>query len=291
LSEAISPARLAFSPKARDIGLVVLTVVAIVLAVLAVKFAGDGPSTPGGAVTVVTSPSASVSPSESPTTAAPSATPTESPNPVTLDRAKAVLATKSSVVISVLGDSTGDDKGEWVDLWAKKLGDSRRVTVHRWDPETNDWRDGAATYGSDGPRVTIWNASVADAKAGSPADGLEAMTPDKADLVLYSFGHDDSASAIAKGLTTTAAAVDKRWTDIPSVVILPNPVANQKRDAQNRTIAAVSRWAKESGTPTIDVAKAFRDSSEEIPTLTKDNGEPSAMGSELWADTVLAALR
>jgi len=272
--------RLHLGSRARDIGLVVLAVIALVLAVLAVKYARHGPGTTAGAVAVISSPSAS-----------PSATPTATTKAVTLARAKSVLAKKSPVVISVLGDSTGDEEGEWVDLWANKLGDSRQVTVHRWDPDTNDWLQGPATYGTHGPRVTIWNGSQPGAKASSPATELKAMTPGKADMVIYSFGHDDTAGTITKGLTATADAVAKRWAGIPTVVIRQNPESNQHRAAQDRTLAAVSRWAKQSRTPTIDVTKAFHQSSEDVASLTKDDGNPNAIGSQLWADAVAAALR
>ncbi len=70
--------------------------------------------------------------------------------------------TKSRRVL-VVGDSSGDERGEWVDLWAQDLAINRKVTYRQWDSvdgftATPKVYGTSKLYGSDKP-MEIWNLS------------------------------------------------------------------------------------------------------------------------------------
>lgn len=45
---------------------------------------------------------------------------------------RAAIASDKPMTISVLGDSTGNDAGEWVDLWSQHLAEDATVTLRTW---------------------------------------------------------------------------------------------------------------------------------------------------------------
>lgn len=203
--------------------------------------------------------------------------------------ARSVFAQRSPVTISVLGDSTGNDIGEWVDLWARHLAGSHVVVLHQWDSVSEAWKPQPITYGNTGPRLTIWNGSQPGAAASYPAYRLGRMQPERPDLVLYSFAHNDTAATVVDGLVATIDAVDRRWgSEIRSVVILQNPGLNAHGPVQDSTLAALKRWADDSHQPTIDVTSEFR-KSRDLSAL-QDDAHPNAAGSQLWEETVAKAL-
>jgi len=207
-----------------------------------------------------------------------------------MGHARSVFAQRSPVTISVLGDSTGNDAGEWVDLWARHLGGSHIVVLHQWDSVRGAWTPQPITYGNAGPRLTIWNGSQPGANARYPVDKLSRLQPERPDLVIYSFAHNDTAETVVGGLVSTIDAVDKRWTSsILRVVILQNPGLHQHGRIQGSTLAALTRWADDSHQPTIDVTSAFRNS-RDLPALMQNDAHPNAAGSQLWEATVAAAL-
>jgi len=227
-----------------------------------------------------------------PSPAAAAVTPTEAPvqPPATLDQIKALIATGAPLVVSVLGDSTGNDSGEWVDLWAKGLGSSRQVTLHQWDSKTEDWNPEPISYGSNGPELAIWNGSQPGARATYPLDKFDRIQPVKPDVVIYSFGHNGTEDTIVGELGQTMARGTTQWAvQIPSVVILQNPGQNEHAPIQDATLVALTTWAGQAGEPLIDVASAFR-AAPDFEYLMKDDAHPNWHGAEVWAGVVSAAL-
>jgi lysophospholipase L1-like esterase len=208
-----------------------------------------------------------------------------------LQQARAVLSRTTPAVVSVLGDSTGNDPGEWVDLWAADLGATRRVTLHQWDTGTKDWKPAVVRYGTAGQQLTIWNGSQNRAQAADPIMRLARFQPERPDLVLYSFGHNNNADTIVDGLQATIDADDEHWNArLVRVVILQNPSRQRPGEGQQRTLRAVDAWATRTGQPTIDVTAAFRASSTDLPALLMDDLHPNAAGSRVWAGAVADAL-
>lgn len=169
---------------------------------------------------------------------------------------------------------------------------SRSVRLHSWLPDSESWSSKVVAFGSsDQPEVSIWNCSQPDAEANYPAGRVDDVQPEKPDLVLYSFGHDDSAGAVSDHLSSTIAAVQKHWTsDVAGVVILQNPGRWAHREAQSETLSALAVWAAVSDQLTIDVATAFRESPRPLAALMRDDTNPNAAGSPLWEETVATAL-
>lgn len=225
------------------------------------------------------------------TTVTPAAPPpAEAPAPASLDPARAVLASGQPVVISVLGDSTGNDGDEWVVRWAEKLGENHKVTVHMWDAVRQDWKQDVRTFGRSGVEVTIWNASQPGETADYPADKIDRVQPEQPGLVLYNFGHNDQAGSIGPHTGQTMDAVAAHWSaQIPSAVILQNPARGDRAVTQDATLAALPGWSAQRGAPAIDVTSAFR-SAGDLAALLVDELHPNPAGSQLWADTVHAAL-
>jgi hypothetical protein len=254
-----------------------------------------GSATPNTSETATAEATATATPTASPTSSSsdsPTPSPSSSTAPASLAEARSVLARSSDVTVSVLGDGTGDSPTDWVTRWARALGVSRSVRLHRWLPDSRTWSSDVVTFGSPGqPQVSIWNCSQPYAKADFPADRIGNVQPEKPDLVLYSFGHSDSADSVTDHLSSTIAAVRTKWgTDIAGVVILQNPGRWSLRKDQDRTLSALRTWAAASEQPTIDVAKAFVDSPSPSSELMRDDTYPSASGSLLWEQTVAKAL-
>lgn len=224
------------------------------------------------------------------------ATPTAAPVPVGFDLAsiKGALATNPALTISVLGDSTGNSTGEWVDLWGKHLSETATVTIHLWDQDKEQWRGQPTVYpGATGRTIEIWNGSQPGSSADYPATRLTVMQPNKPDFVILSFGHNGQAKGVASQFQTTQDAVAAKWGGkLPIVAVIQN-AAGQPRAAQTDANQVVVReWASVNGIPTIDVRAAF-DKLPDLQANLVDDGlgvHPNPAGQQVWADTVIAAL-
>ncbi len=205
-------------------------------------------------------------------------------------KVRAVMSGPGPVVVSVLGDSTGNEVGEWVDLWARSLGATRQVVLHQWDDTNGGWLPRPRVYGRHGPSVTIWNGSRSGAQAGYAQARLAQLQPARPDLVLYSFGHNHSPGKIVAPMRALLSAVDSRWPGTPaSAVILQNPQLGATAAVQAQVVAELAGWAARAGLPTIDVYGAFGAHADE-EGLFKDYRHPSAAGSAVWAAVVAEAI-
>ena len=204
---------------------------------------------------------------------------------------RGIVRTSDPLRISVLGDSTGNDPNEWVATWAEHLGETHRVTMHRWQGEQGRYNEARTlSYGTSGSPVVIWNISEPGATASYPADKLDAGQPEQPDVVILNFGHNNHKTNVGSQLGQVRQSLAKQWrTDLPTVVVLQNPGGNKHGAGQRETLVAVAQWAKEGRVPTINVASAF-ENAENQSLLMYDDIHPNAMGSRLWADVVEEAL-
>ena len=204
--------------------------------------------------------------------------------------ARRVLGESQPVVVSVLGDSTGNEDGEWVDLWAKGLGATRHVVLHQWDDAHGGWLARTRVYGRHGPTVTVWNGSKSGAQTWYALARLPVIQPERPDLVLYSFGHNHSPGKVVDPMRALVSAVDSRWSGTPvAVVVLQNPQLGATAARHARVEAELARWAARAGLPTVDVYAAFEAHADE-QSLFKDFRHPSPAGSAVWAVVVEKAL-
>lgn len=196
----------------------------------------------------------------------------------TMDQAREAFAADDSRTL-VLGDSTGNDRDEWIHMWGELEG----LPVASWQMEFENG------YTGESSETRIWSGSMDQATADYPLQHWDEMWPDPApDVVLLSYGqfHDSGEDAVA-ALEELRAALAERAPEVPVVVVLQNPQAD---DANAATREAIAAWAQESGLPTIDVAAAFEESGLYPADLRLDQLHPSLAGSRLWAETVAAAL-
>lgn len=228
--------------------------------------------------------------------ATPTPTATAAPLPAGFDLAsiKAVIANNPTVVVSVLGDSTGNGPGEWVDLWGKHLAAVASVTIHTWDQDVHDWRAKVTSYpGPAGRSIEIWNGSMPGATADYPATRMTIMQPTKPDVTILSFGHNGMPGVVGPDLLLTTNAVTTLWGgQVPTVAILQNAAGAPRVKQTDANQAALKLWASNSGTPLIDVRSSF-DAAPDLAALLNPDGtgvHPNAAGQQLWVDAVIAAL-
>lgn len=232
-------------------------------------------SSSSGAASDTRAAAATTSEREPSTTSATSA-PSRTDGEWSMRDARRALAGEDSRVL-VLGDSTGNSHDEWVGLWAR----AEEKPMAQWNIDSEDGYTGA----SDETRV--WSGAGYEAGADYPADHEQIWPPEGPDLVLLSYGHfHDSGEDATEALDDLRQEIANKAPKAPVVVVLQNP---QTDDANADTREAIASWAKESGLPTIDVAKAFEEA-ETSEELRVDEINPSSAGSQVWADAVGEAL-
>lgn len=198
------------------------------------------------------------------------------------------------LVITVLGDSTGNDGDEWVAALARTISDEkgRTVVYNAWDALTATYK-APLTFGaglSEQP-VTVWNGSAAGKGPYYSKMNLPAIAPQASDVLIVSHGHNftDAVSGPAKEsqlIDVTAA----QWAVPPAVaVVIQNPTTTAA-EAQANKLDAVAATFADTGYTVIDVASAFRAQPDLAPLLQTDGVHPSAAGQAIWSATVSAAL-
>jgi hypothetical protein len=267
------------SPEAANVGLAVLAVVTLGLIMFVINAAN------------------SVSPTSSTPLRTFTVAPTPTVAPATLDAARAVLDSSKAVTVSVLGDSTGNGDGEWVQLWAKHLGESRPVTLHQWDSVLNAWKPGVEEFGTIGHRVTIYNMSQPGATPAYASARIKVAQPKRPDLLILNYGHNGNTGGQWGFLTSLVAASQGRWPQkVPTVVMLQNPEIGAHAVTAAANMAEVGLWAEANQVPTVNVGKAFIASGRLASLLERPLGvpplrvHPNAEGYLLWANTVAGAL-
>lgn len=201
-----------------------------------------------------------------------------------------LLAGTGALTISVLGDSTGNGVGEWVDLWAQGLAKSGTVTLHQWDSTKDGWFPNPTTYPGGDRQITIWNGSQPGSNYTYPLERLDTISPKKPSFMVLNFGHNGAPQRVDSGMVDLIAAVEKKWGKTPAVITLQNPAQGERENRTAFNVSVLREWAKEAGRPVIDVNKAFMDTGN-VGALLADDVHPNPAGSRLWADTVIKAIR
>jgi hypothetical protein len=255
----------------------VLEVAVVVAGVLVATYAGwvirnVGGTTPDRGLSAV----ASATPSVAPVVAAPR-------RPPRLGPFRAAVGDAGSIL--VIGDSTGNDPGEWVDLWAQDLGRAREVTLRQWASGAEEFADPPLVYGS-GRALGIWNLSYPGVRADYA--GRLASVPVQPDAVILNVGHNRSANAIRRVIRTTTPAIEDRWGEVPEAYVLQNP-STADPDQSESAVTFLRTLATQDRVPVIDVHAAFLEAGP-LGALLGDGTRPNAQGSRVWADAVGAAL-
>lgn len=186
--------------------------------------------------------------------------------------------------LTVIGDSTSNQLGGWVNVLGEQLGESRVTRVQRISQTGQSSYRAPIRYGDEGPELQVWNASTATPFAAVTDERARVVVPKRPDVVLLSVGRAADARVIGQQLSTTRSSILKAYPQA-QVVVVKQPAATP---AQRPAIAAVGAWAVQQGVPAIDVAAAFA-SSPGVASLQNADGITDA-GAQLWAATVHQAL-
>ena len=210
--------------------------------------------------------------------------------PASLARAREVLLDPAPLNVLVLGDSTSDGREEWPAQWGRVLVEDRTVSTWLWDTDLEQFAAEPETLAGSGEPFAIWNLSHPGASPESGADHLDELdlTPD---LVLLNYGHGGTADEVSSQLDTLLAAITDRWADVPTVLIIQNPVigpTSQRYEATSVRLRDV--WAPANAIPVIDVQSVFRLPDSLAAQLRKNGVDPNESGTVLWTRVVTRAL-
>lgn len=201
-----------------------------------------------------------------------------------------IVASPNPITISVLGDSTGNNSDEWVALWAEELARFKTVRFHSWNE--GKYADDVRQTGS-GPTVDIWNGSKPGAAASYAVENLDALQPQKPDVVLLNFGHNQQPQTAGNELSKLMIAYERKWaTPLPTAIVLQNVAVEPRAERSAANVNAIARMADERAIPTLDVFAAFT-ASPDIASLLAGDGtgvHPTPAGSRIWADVVIDQL-
>jgi hypothetical protein len=268
-----------FTPRLLEVAVVLAGVLVAIYAGWVIRNGGANATPPDSSQTLGTRSSQSQSPSPS---AEPVKAPTRPPSLASFRR-----AVDRADQILVVGGSTGNDLGEWVDLWAQDQAKNHAVTLHQWNATTSKFGEFPPIYGN-GSGLDIWNLSYPGLKA-DYAQKLKAL-PSKPSAVIISVGHDRDKAGVRKAIRTTSKAIRQRWGRVPTAFILQNPSTSDAAKQQETAAAYVKTLATKDRVPVIDVHAAFVESGD-AGSLLSDGAQPNNAGSRLWADTLEQALR
>lgn len=282
------------------VGLVALAIVTAVLVVLALA-QGRGNSTAEGRTAVpgvntsdrAASPStgaesqgSSESPSAptSPSTASTSASSASEGTPDGNDASdiRALLRAEEPVTVLVIGDESGAGTAGWVHRWAAGVAEERPVDYQQWDGSA--FTEPERLGGASGGVVTIRNASIDGATAGSLAQQLPQLNEPSADIVIINLGGNEQPDTVKAMMT---ALWEHLGQDTLGAVVVQN--AHKQGDPPRQKAAGeqMREWAQEASLPVIDVYGVFLHDSAPLATLLDEGGQiPNASGAKLWAFTV-----
>lgn len=203
-------------------------------------------------------------------------------------KAAGLVGSGRDLSIAVLGDGTGDEDGEWVEVMARLLGATHQVKLRNLNESDPTRYDAAVDHGTSGPKATVWNGSRRGVGAAYAARRLDFLVPAPPDVVLVSYGRDNTASTMPAALKSTYAALRAKWPAVPVLVVLQ---AQDRDDAIGPVRVAAEDWAAANGVPTVDVAAAFSAAGDPNRFVSVvDPPSVNSKGGRLWARTVFAAL-
>lgn len=204
-----------------------------------------------------------------------------------LDAIRARVADDKPLTVSVLGDSTGNDAGEWVDLWARHLAANATVTLHTWKEGAATWP--TVTYGSSERKVTIWNGSQPGSSGDYARTRLLLMQPEKPGLVIYNYGHNVSPNGTANDEESLQRSANTQWgAQIPFVVTLQNAARGKYAAGSDKSVADLKAWGEPKKVPLIDIRSEI--TAQDLEALLLDEVHPNKQGSQIWADKVIETL-
>lgn len=223
------------------------------------------------------------------------------------DRAPEALLTKLDqasgyAVVVVLGDSTGvGSGGDWPDELAVLLGarfPTHKVTTRLFGGTTY----GATTTVANGSAtltLDIYNGSVSGTKADYPLTRIAAMLPAQPDLVIISYGHNnttDTPSAFQAGIDSLVSAIRGTYPNAPVAVSSQNPKVGSAAYITEHAARETTKraWAATREYGYVPAWEAFQAQTLPSAWVQADGVHPTISGttngSALWGKAVDAYL-
>jgi len=217
----------------------------------------------------------------------------------------------SDLNILIVSDSTGAAGGTEPASWARRLPAKIAPLFPAYSVEWVLWDGVGSVYGAPTvvqtgtgtKKIKVWLAAVAGQSWQYHWDTSrrEAMLyAPKADLVMFSLGHNDNSTNAQNGSTELIREkpivhIEQMRTFFPSasvVLLSQNPLLNFNVASENRA-NVFRRIAAQRGYGFIDVCRAFHDDPRPLTDLilTSDGTHPTEAGYELWANKVLESFR
>ena len=212
------------------------------------------------------------------------------------DFAKLLEEDGEEKVVTILGDSTGNEVNEWVYLLAGKISDGydRPVFIHNWSVASDSYSTSTRVGNSDNGLVHIWNGSVPGADARYVLEHIASLFPRPSDLIIFSLGHNYvTPQAAVQGQSNLLTTIRREWPDSrPAIAItLQNPRLDGSSANQAAKVSALrSTYSDRADVSIIDVWSVFVTAEEVAPLLREDGFNPSYAGQILWVDAVGRAL-
>ncbi len=196
--------------------------------------------------------------------------------------------------VNLLGDSTGNDVGEFVYQAFTTLGEEtgRPVIIHNWSTDTNSYLTETQVSEGEGEPIVVWNGS---APGKSPAYSLELaakLMPETPDLLVINHGHNAATAPQAvNGIQSLAVLPQRLFEQETEVMVtLQNPRLDDGDAIHDQIVEQLKNVYAETDVTLVDVDAAFR--AGDITAYLNDDGlHPSQAGSTVWAETFLQALK
>lgn len=215
-----------------------------------------------------------------------------SENTARLSSARIALSRKGPTTIAVVGDSVGNDPGEWVSMWAGGLATDRYAMVRHFDWARPGYRKDVEVHAPSSDLaarepVTIWNFGWPGGTPQRALDHLVTGVPARPDLVVVSFGHNVAPGTVEPQYTALLAGIRKRFGAVP-VVVTAAHMTPTARAGQAEGRARLLRWARAQRLPVVDLRGAF-DGLRDPRSAMFDAVHPNVLGYRLITEAVEAA--
>lgn len=185
-----------------------------------------------------------------------------------------VQAWSGDADLLVVGDGFSHLPGQWLQLWADRVGRDRPVTIHHWGEAADvAFNDPIELSTGDGAPLSLWSASrdgttIHDAAQDYPRFVEASARPD---AVLVSMGLDSGEEDVAAGLDELLAQVDDLDPDVP-VLLAIGPDGLYDEGVGD----ALRAWADEHA--------------DRVAVLDLRGEAPAAASAEQWAAAFQSAL-
>lgn len=195
------------------------------------------------------------------------------------------------VTVLVIGDSTGNSEGEWVDMLGNRLAadTGRPVTIRPWSDEDTAYGPGIVKSGSGEP-LTILNYSAPGRGPDYAIEHFGKAVTERPDLVIINHGHNTSGSDLDNALGRIVLRVTSQWDQPPAIMAtIQNPRTDNPVQSEAAIQAARNFGDRRPDVKMIDVHAAFVQQPD--PTaLLGDGLHPNEAGQKVWTATVAQAL-